>query len=117
MTMRANAGRAFADTIALVRRSMLHYQRSPDVVVILLIQPLIVLLLFRYVLGGQVRLPDYVEYLMPGIFVFSVIAGFGNHRHRAGRGRNLGRHRPSPCTAHCAISGSCRASDHRYPEK
>ncbi len=75
MSTSASIGRAFSDTIALVRRSMIRYQRSPDVMAILLLQPLIVLLLFRYVLGGQVRLPNYVQYLMPGIFAFSVING------------------------------------------
>jgi ABC transporter DrrB family efflux protein len=54
---------------------MLRYQRSPDVVAILLIQPLIVLLILRYVFAGQVRLPDYTEYIVPGIFALAVING------------------------------------------
>lgn len=67
--------RSFADTSALVRRSVLRYLRLPDVLVILLIQPVIVLLVFRYILGGESRLPDYLDYLMPGIFALAVING------------------------------------------
>jgi len=54
---------------------MLRYVRLPDVFALLLIQPLMVLLLFRYIMAGEARLPDYVEYLMPGVFAMAVING------------------------------------------
>ena len=66
---------SLADTSALVRRSALRYRRQPDVLMILLIQPLILLLLFRYIIGGETRLHDYIDYLMPGIFALAVING------------------------------------------
>jgi ABC-2 type transport system permease protein/oleandomycin transport system permease protein len=75
VTTPAHVAQSLADTSTLVRRTLLRYQRQPDALVILLIQPLIVLLLFRYILGGETRQPDYVEYLMPGIFALAVITG------------------------------------------
>jgi ABC transporter DrrB family efflux protein len=69
--------RATSDTIALMHRNALRYQRRPEVIVILLIQPLVVLLLFRYVLGGMVHIPGtyYVDYLMPGVVALAIING------------------------------------------
>jgi ABC transporter DrrB family efflux protein len=75
MTAPTNIGQSVADINVLVRRNMLRYRRLPDVAAILLLQPLILLLLFRYVLGGESRLPDYIEYLMPGIVALAVIDG------------------------------------------
>src|SRR5207248_666343 len=42
------------------------------------IQPVIFVLMFRYVFGGAIKLPGrtpYVDYLMPGIFVQTVVFG------------------------------------------
>jgi ABC-type multidrug transport system permease subunit len=64
-----------SDTLALLSRNMLRYRRRPDVLAVLLAQPLIVLFLFRYVLGGETKLPDYVDYLMPGVFALAVVNG------------------------------------------
>ncbi|HWX44968.1 MAG TPA: ABC transporter permease [Solirubrobacteraceae bacterium] len=69
--------RASSDTFALLYRNVLRYRRMPDVIVFLVIQPLIVLLLFRYILGGAIRLPgiSYVDYLMPGVFGMAIVIG------------------------------------------
>jgi ABC transporter DrrB family efflux protein len=75
LTTSPQIGRSVADIATLVHRNMLRYRRSPDVAAILVIQPLIILLLFRYVLGGESRLTDYIEYLMPGIVALAVIDG------------------------------------------
>jgi len=36
-----------------------------------LVQPMVILLLFRYVLGGAISVPgvNYVNYVVPGIFL------------------------------------------------
>ena len=41
------------------------------------VQPTIILLLFRYVLGGAIRVPglDYVDYVVPGMFLEAVLIG------------------------------------------
>lgn len=70
---------SLGDVSALVVRNLRCYLRLPDALVILLVQPLIVLLLFRYILAGESKLPDYVEFLMPGIFTFAVVTGSGTN--------------------------------------
>jgi ABC transporter DrrB family efflux protein len=68
------------DTFALMRRNLYAYLRVPQLLVFSTIQPVIFVLMFRYVFGGAVQgsLPngmDYVDYLMPGIFVQTVVFG------------------------------------------
>jgi ABC-2 type transport system permease protein len=74
---RSHLARASSDTLALLYRNVLRYRRMPDVIVFLVIQPLIVLLLFRYILGGAIHLPhiSYVDYLMPGVFGMAIVIG------------------------------------------
>jgi ABC-2 type transport system permease protein/oleandomycin transport system permease protein len=52
-------------------------RRVPQVLVFSLVQPVIFVLMFRYVFGGAIQIPgrDYVDYLMPGIFVQTVSFG------------------------------------------
>ncbi len=68
---------AVRDTAALARRNLLHYTRVPQLLVFTFIQPIMFVLLFRYVFGGAVNVPGlaYVDYLMPGIFGQVVVFG------------------------------------------
>lgn len=70
---------AIADGLAMTRRNLIRYIRIPTLFVFSTIQPVMFVLLFRYVFGGAVRgLPpgvSYVDFLMPGIFVQTVIFG------------------------------------------
>lgn len=68
----------FSDALALTRRNLLRYVRVPALVVFATIQPVMFVLLFRYVFGGAIRTPgnSYVNYLMPGIIVQT--AAFGS---------------------------------------
>ncbi len=65
------------DSRALVRRNLLHYTRVPMLLVFTFVQPIMFVLLFRYVFGGTIRIPglSYVNYLMPGIFGQTVVFG------------------------------------------
>jgi ABC transporter DrrB family efflux protein len=49
----------------------------PQLLVFSTIQPVVFVLMFRYVFGGAIRVPgtDYVDYLMPGIFVQTSVFG------------------------------------------
>src|SRR5205807_9128575 len=49
----------------------------PQLLVFSSIQPVIFVLMFRYVFGGAIKIPGvpYVDYLMPGIFVQTVVFG------------------------------------------
>ena len=68
---------AFIDTMVLARRSLLATLRVPELIVFVAIQPVMFVLLFRYVFGGAIQVPggQYVNYLMPGIFVQTVAFG------------------------------------------
>jgi ABC-2 type transport system permease protein/oleandomycin transport system permease protein len=51
--------------------------RQPQAAVFLLVQPVLFVLMFRYVFGGAITTPDgsYVDFLMPGIFTQTMIFG------------------------------------------
>jgi ABC-2 type transport system permease protein/oleandomycin transport system permease protein len=66
-----------ADGWALTRRNLLHYIRIPQALFFSSVQPIMFVLLFRYAFGGAIPIPgvEYVDYLMPGIFVQTVVFG------------------------------------------
>jgi ABC transporter DrrB family efflux protein len=71
---------AVADMMAIAERNLIAYVRVPQLLVFSTIQPIMFVLLFRYVFGGAVSgsLPprvDYVDYLMPGVFVQTATFG------------------------------------------
>ena len=70
---------AVGDTLAIARRNLIALTRVPTTIVFSTIQPIIFVLMFRYVFGGQIntRIP-YVDFLMPGIFVQTVVFGAQN---------------------------------------
>ncbi len=51
--------------------------RNPDLLLFSTMQPIMFVLLFRYVFGGSIRIPgiSYNQYLMPGIFAQTVVFG------------------------------------------
>jgi ABC transporter DrrB family efflux protein len=67
------------DTLEITRRNLIGYVRVPQLLIFSTIQPVIFVLLFRYAFGGAVSLPGfrypYVDYLMPGIFIQTVVFG------------------------------------------
>ena len=71
---------AVRDTLAMARRNLLHIRRLRQLLVFATIQPLLFVLMFRYVFGGaiQVEGTDYVNFLMPGIFAQVVAFGAVN---------------------------------------
>jgi ABC-2 type transport system permease protein len=68
----------FADGMVVMRRNLLQISRIPTVLVLELVQPIMFVLLFRFVFAGNIITPagmTYVMYLMPGIFVQNAIFG------------------------------------------
>jgi ABC-2 type transport system permease protein len=66
------------DTLLLTRRHLLHTARTPQIIVLSAITPVMFVLLFRYVFGGAIHVPgyaSYVDYLMPGIIVQTALFG------------------------------------------
>jgi ABC-2 type transport system permease protein len=69
------AGAAVVDGLTVTWRNLKSMSRTPEVIVFSTIQPIIFVLTFRYVFGGAIQVPglDYVDFLMPGIFVQTAI--------------------------------------------
>jgi ABC-2 type transport system permease protein len=67
------------DTWTLARRSLRHITRSPDTVITVLLMPIALMLLFVYVWGGamgrQTGSTRYVDFIVPGIVVMTVLSG------------------------------------------
>lgn len=70
---------AVADAVTMTWRNLLTYVRLPQLLVFSTIQPIMLVLLFRYVFGNSITLSnpsiDYVDYLMPGVFVQATVFG------------------------------------------
>jgi ABC transporter DrrB family efflux protein len=68
-----------ADMVTITRRNLIAYTRIPEALFFSTLQPIMFVLLFRYVFGsGAIPIPGgvpYVDYMMPGIFVQSVMFG------------------------------------------
>ena len=62
---------AVRDALAVTGRNLRRIQREPEVLFFSAVQPIIFVLLFRYVFGGAISVPGmrYVDFLMPGIFI------------------------------------------------
>jgi ABC transporter DrrB family efflux protein len=65
---------AIHDGLIIAKRQILQLARVPEVLIFSTIQPVMFVLLFRFVFGGSINTPgtDYIQFLMPGIFVQTV---------------------------------------------
>jgi ABC-2 type transport system permease protein/oleandomycin transport system permease protein len=75
---RSATGWAVHDAMAVARRNLIAMKRTPQVLVFSTIQPIIFVLMFRYVFGGAIQIKGvthYVDYLMPGVFAQTVVFG------------------------------------------
>lgn len=69
---------ALADGLVLAKRNLVQIPRVPELLVFATIQPVMFVLLFRYVFGGAIDVgggTSYVDFLMAGIFVQTVAFG------------------------------------------
>jgi ABC transporter DrrB family efflux protein len=78
--VRTNPAHVVGDALTITWRNLLNIRRNPQLLVFATIQPVIFVLLFRYVFGGAIQgsLPpgqSYINYLMPGIFVQTIVFG------------------------------------------
>jgi ABC-2 type transport system permease protein/oleandomycin transport system permease protein len=69
---------AVSDTLTFAERNLLVWTRIPTFIIATLIQPVMFVLLFRYVFGGAIPVHvagGYISFLMPGIIAQSVAFG------------------------------------------
>ncbi len=69
--------RFFSDMLVVTERNLIALVRLPQSLFFSSIQPIMFVLLFRYVFGGAINVPghSYVDFLMPGIFLQTVAFG------------------------------------------
>jgi len=69
---------ALTDIVTIAKRNLLGIIRVPEALFFSALQPIMFVLLFRYVFGGAIPIPggiSYVNFLMPGIFVQTICFG------------------------------------------
>src|SRR4051794_27316484 len=71
------ATKALVDGAIVAKRNLIKIKRVPDLLVFSTMSPIMFILLFAYVFGSQIHIPgiSYREWLIPGIFVQTVIFG------------------------------------------
>ena len=70
--------RLFNDTLVIAERNLVRLPRQPELLLAFTVQPIMFVLLFRYVFGGAIRTPgysSYADYLIPGITVQNIAFG------------------------------------------
>jgi ABC transporter DrrB family efflux protein len=83
LSLATRAMQSFFDSLIVARRNLMQIVRIPAVLVFELVQPVMFVLLFRYVFAGNILITDpeivalggYVVFLMPGIIVQNAIFG------------------------------------------
>ena len=72
-------GNGVTDTLIIAKRNLLRIVRTPQYLVFSSIQPVMFVLLFRYVFGGSIQPPGYTgryaDYLLPGLLVQLTLFG------------------------------------------
>jgi ABC-2 type transport system permease protein len=71
----SNFSNGVSDALIITKRQILQLTRVPELLIFSTIQPVMFVLLFRYVFGGSIATDQpggYVQLLMPGIFVQTV---------------------------------------------
>jgi ABC transporter DrrB family efflux protein len=69
--------RLVTDTLIIAERNLVRLPRAPDLLLAFTVQPIMFVLLFRYVFGGAIATGGiaYVEFLIPGIIVQNIAFG------------------------------------------
>jgi ABC transporter DrrB family efflux protein len=69
--------RLASDTLIIAERNLIRLPRAPDLLLAFTVQPIMFVLLFRYVFGGAIKTPgySYVDFLIPGIIVQNIAFG------------------------------------------
>ena len=70
--------RLVSDTLVLAERNLVRFPRAPELLVAFTVQPVMFVLLFRYVFGGAIKTPHgitYANFLIPGIIVQNIAFG------------------------------------------
>ena len=81
---RMSIGHALRDMRIITRRNLLRFVRMPQLLLFATVQPVMFLLLFNFVFGGAITAgpvadtANYINFLIPGILVQTVVFGATN---------------------------------------
>jgi len=69
--------RLLSDTLVIAERNLVRLPRAPELLLAFTVQPIMFVLLFRYVFGGAIKTPgfSYADFLIPGIIVQNIAFG------------------------------------------
>jgi len=110
---RAGGLAVLADTAVITRRNLKRIRRTPRLLAVSSVQPVMFVLLFRYVFGGAIH-PDgtsYIDYLLPGILVTASLFGATTSVAMAAdlAGGMIDRFRSLPMARAAVLAGRCTA--------
>jgi ABC-type polysaccharide/polyol phosphate export permease len=73
-------GWALTDAGTLTRRYLAHLRRQPEQLVMTIGFPILILLIFVYLMGGMMVVPggDYRQLLLPGMLTMTMLSGIGS---------------------------------------
>ena len=107
---------AISDARVIIGRDLAHWVRQPGVVIAnTLLFPIMIVLMFGYLLGGAMTIPgggDYRDFLMPGMFAVTMVFGIGVTLAAVSADAARGvtdRFRSMPMTAHAVLAGRAAA--------
>ena len=116
--VRAGLGRpvrfaAARDVAVVTRRNLKRIWRTPSLLAASSFQPILFVLLFRYVFGGSIHVPgvNYVNYLLPGVFITTCLFGATTAVAMAAdmTGGMVDRFRSFPMARSAVLAGRCIA--------
>lgn len=109
--------RVLKDTWTMAKRSFRHIVRSPDTIITVVITPIALLLMFVYIFGGalgeQSGSANYINFVTPGIIIFTVISGISYAAYRLNADIQKGivnRFRTMPVAPSSILSGQAVSS-------
>jgi ABC-2 type transport system permease protein len=109
--------RALIDTWIMTKRSLRHTTRSLDTIITVVLTPIALLLLFVYVFGGalgeQTGSIEYVDFIVPGVVIMTVISGIAYAALRLSTDLQkgiIGRFRTMPVAPSSVLSGQALSS-------
>lgn len=77
-SLKTEARWVIPDTLTMAWRNLVVTTRSPELLTFVTIQPIMFVLLFVYVFGGAIQTGgNYVDFLIPGIIIQTVLFGTG----------------------------------------
>ena len=113
---RSRIGWAIRDTWVITGRDLAHWRQQPGAVIAsTLVFPVMIVLMFGYLLGGAMTVPgggDYRDFLMPGMFAMTMVFGTGATLSAVSADAALGvtdRFRSLPMAAPAIIAGRAAA--------